>query len=110
MATDTHSTTRPLTPGQIEMEGLRASVDRLKGYHGVFLDIEGPVDEACVMADLAMTWWDKVQEERRSWRDAGGGELIITDREQRIVAFAFGNLWTRLTEIDKRMSRPQEDA
>lgn len=95
MATRDH-----ITPGSIEAER------RLQGhsdhFYKVHVDIEGPVDELCQMSDLAMTWWDMLCE-RRGGHDLGA-DMIISERERRILTFALGNLWDRAIEIDKKMS------
>lgn len=92
------------SPGRIEMDRLRENADRLQVFYEIHSDIEGPVDEACLMADLAMQWWDGLSEQRADIKAKTGTSLALSERERRIATFAFGELWNRLRLIDERMS------
>ncbi|MFK5596586.1 hypothetical protein ACFZ8E_06225 [Methylobacterium sp. HMF5984] len=92
------------SPGQIEIERLRERAAQLERFYEIHSEVEGPVDQACLMADLAMQWWDGLSEQRADFRAKTGTSLELSERERRIAAFAFGEIWTRLRMIDERMS------
>ncbi|TXN72959.1 hypothetical protein [Methylobacterium sp. WL6] len=92
------------SPGRIEMDRLRERAERLEEFYQIHSDIEGQVDEACLMADLAMQWWDHLSEQNADVRAQTGTGLAMSERERRIAAFAFGEIWDRLRKIDERMS------
>lgn len=92
------------SPGRIEMDRLREKAERLQEFYQIHSDLEGPVDRACLMADLAMQWWDQLSNEKADFAAQTSTSMGLTERERRIAAFAFGDLWERLRMIDERMS------
>lgn len=110
MATENRTTQRPLTPGQIEMETLRERAESLEHYFDIHSAIEGPVMEALCMADLAMTWWEHVRDERAQLAAVTKTTPHFTDRDLAIASFAFGDLWSRLRIIDDHVAQDQKGA
>lgn len=58
-------------------------------------DMDGHLGDAQIFADLAMSWWLKLNEERTGELADSKG-ITLSERERQIVSFAFGELWQRL--------------
>lgn len=77
----------------------REAEARREAQSKAYCDIDGPLDEAQMFADLTMQWWHKLNEERGADRADSKG-ITLDERERRILGFALGEMWDRLTKIN----------
>lgn len=80
---------------------------RREANSAALLEIDAPMSDLSLFADLSMSWWlNLVEKKGGELRDNGG--IGLTKRETAIASYAFGEIWERVQAIDAIVCSPYE--